>query len=118
MSDEIMNTQDELDQNQVKDEVMTEEQMNVNVRDSDGRDGEDRSGRGKGKQFFRKKVCRFCANKAKIDYKDPDTLRRYTTERGKILPRRITGTCAKHQRRLALEIKRARSICLMPFVAD
>ncbi len=118
MSDEIMNTQDELDQNQVKDEVMTEEQMNANVRDSDGRDGEDRSGRGKGKQFFRKKVCRFCANKAKIDYKDPDTLRRYTTERGKILPRRITGTCAKHQRRLALEIKRARSICLMPFVAD
>lgn len=118
MSDEIMNTQDELDQNQVKDEVMTEEQMNTNVRDGDGRDGDDRSGRGKGKQFFRKKVCRFCANKSKIDYKDPDALRRYTTERGKILPRRITGTCAKHQRRLALEIKRARAICLLPFVAD
>ena len=52
----------------------------------------------KTKTFFRKKVCRFCAQKTKIDYKDPDTLRRYTTERGKILPRRVTGTCAKHQR--------------------
>ncbi len=80
---------------------------------------DDRGGRGpKGKTFFRKKVCRFCANKAKIDYKDADGLRRFTTERGKILPRRITGTCAKHQRRLALEIKRARAICLLPFVAD
>ena len=65
-----------------------------------------------------KKVCRFCANKAKIDYKDADALRRYTTERGKILPRRITGTCAKHQRELAKAIKRARSICLLPYVAD
>ncbi len=82
------------------------------------RDADERSARGKGKTFFRKKVCRFCAQKAKIDYKDPDGLRRYTTERGKILPRRITGTCAKHQRRLALEIKRARAICLLPFVAD
>jgi small subunit ribosomal protein S18 len=79
---------------------------------------DDRTGRGKGKTFFRKKVCRFCAQKAKIDYKDPDALRRFTTERGKILPRRITGTCAKHQRQLALEIKRARSICLLPFVAE
>ena len=56
--------------------------------------------------------------KAKIDYKDADGLRRFTTERGKILPRRITGTCAKHQRELASAIKRARSICLLPFVAD
>ena len=69
-------------------------------------------------KFFRKKACRFCANKAKIDYKDADGLRRFTTERGKILPRRITGTCAKHQRELALAIKRARAICLLPFVAD
>lgn len=84
------------------------------------RDGDEKAprGNGKGKTFFRKKVCRFCANKAKIDYKEPDALRRFTTERGKILPRRITGTCAKHQRRLALEIKRARVICLLPFVAD
>jgi len=112
MSDEILNENETVDQNTVKDETITEEQMSAAMRD-----GEDRNGR-KGKQFFRKKVCRFCANKAKIDYKDPDALRRFTTERGKILPRRITGTCAKHQRRLALEIKRARAICLLPFVAD
>ena len=76
------------------------------------REGEERGAR-KGKVFFRKKVCRFCNQKTKIDYKDADTLRRYTTERGKILPRRITGTCAKHQRRLALEIKRARALALL-----
>lgn len=83
-------------------------------REDDGRDG----GRAKSKTYFRKKVCRFCANKAKIDYKDSDGLRRFTTERGKILPRRITGTCAKHQRELATAIKCARSICLLPFVAE
>ena len=83
----------------------------------DGRDGEDRRG-GKGKVFFKKKVCKFCIQKLKIDYKDADTLRRFITERGKILPRRITGTCAKHQRSLALAIKRARTIALLPFVAD
>ena len=82
------------------------------------RDSDDKVQRSKGKTFFRKKVCRFCVNKAKIDYKDADGLRRFTTERGKILPRRITGTCAKHQRRLALEIKRARAICLLPFVTE
>lgn len=75
-------------------------------------------GRGKSKTFFRKKVCRFCANKMKIDYKDVDGLKRFTTERGKILPRRITGTCAKDQRALAAAIKRARAICLLPFVAE
>ena len=52
----------------------------------------------------------------KVNYKDSDTLRRFTTERGKILPRRITGTCAKHQRLVAREIKRARSLALLPFV--
>ena len=83
----------------------------------DGRDGDDRRG-GKGKVFFKKKVCKFCMQKLKIDYKDADTLRRFITERGKILPRRITGTCAKHQRSLALAIKRARTIALLPFVAD
>ena len=79
----------------------------------DGRDGD----RGK-KFFFKKKVCKFCLQKLKIDYKDADTLHRFITERGKILPRRITGTCAKHQRALALAIKRARMIALLPFVAD
>lgn len=85
--------------------------------ESEGRE-EDRDGRAKGKTFFRKKVCRFCANKTKIDYKEADALRRYMTERGKILPRRITGTCAKHQRELAAAIKRARAICLLPYVTE
>jgi len=86
----------------------------------DRRDGDDRmAGRGRGKVFFKKKVCKFCTQKAaKIDYKDVDGLRRFTTERGKILPRRITGTCAKHQRELAQAIKRSRSIALMPFIAE
>ena len=97
-----------------KKEVMSQEQLQ-----NAGREDEIRGGRnGKGKSFFHKKVCRFCANKAKIDYKDADGLRRFTTERGKILPRRITGTCAKHQRELAKEIKRARAICLLPFVTE
>jgi small subunit ribosomal protein S18 len=86
----------------------------------DGRDSEERPGRGggKGKVFFKKKVCKFCTQKLKIDYKDADVLRRFITERGKILPRRITGTCAKHQRVLAVSIKRARIIALLPFVAE
>ena len=82
------------------------------------RDADERAPRAKNKTFFRKKVCRFCANKTKIDYKDSDALRRYMTERGKILPRRITGTCAKHQREVAKAIKRARAISLLPYVAD
>ena len=72
--------------------------------------------RGGKKSFFRKKVCRFCTQKVVADYKDPDTLRRFVTERGKILPRRITGTCAKHQRSLSLEIKRARVLAYLPYV--
>lgn len=87
-------------------------------RELDGREIDDKTGRPKGKVFFKKKVCRFCTQKLKIDYKDADTLRKFITERGKILPRRITGTCAKHQRTLALAIKRARIIALLPFVAD
>ena len=68
----------------------------------------------------RKKVCVFCADKtnAGIDYKDVNKLKRYVSERGKILPRRITGNCAKHQRALTVAIKRARHISLMPYVAE
>ena len=67
----------------------------------------------------RKKVCQFCADKNKtIDYKDVDTLKKYVTERGKILPRRITGNCAKHQRALTVAIKRARHVAFMPYVQD
>ncbi|MEW6525888.1 MAG: 30S ribosomal protein S18 [Spirochaetota bacterium] len=66
---------------------------------------------------FKKKVCRFCEDpNLAIDYKNPDLLVRFITDRGKILPRRITGTCAKHQRHLARAIKRARIIALLPFV--
>ena len=69
------------------------------------------------KSFFRKKVCKFCIKKYKMDYKDVSVLRRFTSDRGKILPRRITGTCAKHQRQLARTVKRARVLALLPFVA-
>ena len=66
---------------------------------------------------FKKKVCRFCHDKSHtIDYKRSDILENFITDRGKILPRRITGTCAKHQRDVAKEIKRARIIALLPFV--
>jgi small subunit ribosomal protein S18 len=68
--------------------------------------------------FRRRKVCRFCADSSLIiDYKNPKTLRLFTTERGKIIPRRISGNCAKHQREVTTAIKRARSIALMPYAA-
>jgi len=67
--------------------------------------------------FHRRKVCRFCADTSLIiNYKDAKTFRHFITERGKIIPRRISGTCAKHQRSLTLAIKRARTIALLPFV--
>jgi small subunit ribosomal protein S18 len=68
--------------------------------------------------FRRRKVCRFCADSSfTVDYKNPRTLRLFTTERGKIIPRRISGNCAKHQRELTTAIKRARTIALMPYAA-
>ena len=67
----------------------------------------------------RRKVCQFCVDKIQhIDYKDIGRLRHFASERGKILPRRMTGTCAKHQRQLATAIKRARHIALMPYAAE
>ncbi len=67
----------------------------------------------------RRKVCAFCAEKVEeIDYKDAAKLKRFTSERAKILPRRITGTCAKHQRQLTTAIKRARHIAILPYTAD
>jgi len=72
--------------------------------------------RRKRRTFHRRKVCRFCVdNELKIDYKDPKTLRYFVTERGKIVPRRISGNCAKHQRELTLAIKRGRQIALLPY---
>lgn len=84
----------------------------------DGGEGRSRGGfrpRGGGKGFFRRKVCRFCVQKLSVDYKNPESLRRFVTERGKILPRRITGTCAKHQRVLVREIKRSRVLAFLPY---
>jgi len=67
----------------------------------------------------RKKVCQFCADKADgIDYKETDKLKKYITERGKILPKRVTGTCAMHQRQVMRAIKRARIVALLPYTAD
>lgn len=67
----------------------------------------------------RKKVCQFCADKTEtIDYKDVEKLKKYVTERGKILPKRITGTCAVHQREVTRAIKRARVVALLPYTAD
>ncbi len=99
--------------------------MSDRDRDSDGRDG----GRGRGgfrsgppgggggrggRPFFRKKIDKIKAQKLVIDYKKPEILRRFITDSGKILPRRITGTSAKNQRRLVREIKKARAIALLP----
>jgi len=69
----------------------------------------------RGRSYFRRKVCRFCTQNLVADYKNPDLLRRFITERGKILPRRITGTCAKHQRDLSVQIKRARALAFLPY---
>jgi small subunit ribosomal protein S18 len=69
--------------------------------------------------FHRRKVCRFCADSSLvIDYKDPRMLRYFVTERGKIIPKRISGCCARHQRALTHAIKRARTIALLPFVGS
>jgi small subunit ribosomal protein S18 len=71
------------------------------------------------RRFPRKKICRFCSDKiVDIDYKDIKRLRNLITERGKIIPRRISGNCAGHQRQLGTAIKRARNIALMPFAAE
>jgi small subunit ribosomal protein S18 len=91
------------------------EERSGSPRGGGGGGGFRRGGRG---GFSRRKVCAFCVDKIEvIDYKDPGKLRRYVTERGKIEPRRKTGTCARHQRRLTVAIKRARQIALLPFTA-
>ena len=82
------------------------------------RNNADRPMRG-GPRPRRKKVCQFCVDRnGNIDYKDTARLRKCTSERGKIIPRRVTGTCAKHQRDLTLAIKRARQIALLPYISD
>ncbi len=79
---------------------------------------QDRDNRRNGRKG-RKKVCNFCLDKVEvIDYKDIARLRRYISERAKILPRRVTGTCARHQRNLTIAIKRARYLALLPYTSD
>ena len=85
----------------------------------EGKGAEKFEGKGQMTKKPRKKVCRFCADKTEhIDYKEFQKLRSFVTERGKILPRRMTGTCAKHQRELTTAIKRARHVALLPFTAE
>jgi small subunit ribosomal protein S18 len=82
-----------------------------------GRDGKD----GGGKRYFfrRRKVCKFCADKIDyVDYKDVKLISQFVPERGKILPRRMFGTCAEHQRKLTVAVNRARHIALLPYAAD
>ena len=85
--------------------------------DRGGAGGDDEK-RGGGRGFGRKKVCRFCAEKnSKVDFKDQSTLKYFVTERGKIIPRRISGNCAKHQREVDTAIKRARGLAMLPYNA-
>jgi small subunit ribosomal protein S18 len=88
--------------------------------DSRGRDSRDSRGPDKRKRFHvRKKVCRFCVDKTPfIDYKDIKTLKFFVTERGKILPRRISGNCARHQREVTVAVQRCRNIALLPFSGE
>ena len=85
-------------------------------KDPKGKDGKDAKGGARKRGFARRKVCRFCADKnVPIDYKDPQTLKYFITDRGKLIPRRISGNCARHQRKVSTAIKRGRMIALMPF---
>jgi small subunit ribosomal protein S18 len=83
--------------------------------DRGDRGGDEGGGR---RGFGRRKVCRFCADKTlKVDYKDQQALKYFLTERGKIIPRRISGNCAKHQREVATAVKRARMLAILPYTA-
>src|SRR5437588_10469015 len=96
---------------------MAMEEVEMEERGGRGERGEKGKGKAARKRgFARRKVCRFCADKnVNIDYKDPQTLKYFITDRGKIIPRRISGNCSKHQRKVGVAIKRARMIALMPF---
>jgi small subunit ribosomal protein S18 len=86
---------------------------------SERSEGRERAPRGNRNRRSRRRVCSFCADKMDyIDYKDVNRLRKYVTERGKILPRRLSGNCAKHQRALTEAIKRARIVALLPYTAE
>ena len=96
--------------------TMSPEKKRPAKKDNDGDmdGGDDRTG---GRGFARRKVCRFCADKnAKVDYKDQSTLKYFVTERGKIIPRRISGNCALHQRAVAKAVKQSRGLALIPYL--
>jgi small subunit ribosomal protein S18 len=87
--------------------------MDDDIKDEDSKGGDQL----KRRVYMKRKVCRFCADKnLKLDYKEIDILRRFVTEGGKIIPRRISGNCSKHQRLMAREIKLARAIALLPYL--
>jgi len=96
--------------------TMSPEKKRPAKKDNDGdMDGGDERKGGRG--FARRKVCRFCADKnAKVDYKDQSTLKYFVTERGKIIPRRISGNCALHQRAVAKAVKQSRGLALIPYL--
>ncbi|NLX84863.1 MAG: 30S ribosomal protein S18 [Synergistaceae bacterium] len=88
-------------------------------RENRGESRENSSNFNRKRRKRRPKVCHFCVDKIEhVDYKEVEKLKKYITERGKIVPRRVTGTCAKHQRQLTRAIKRARIIALLPFTSD
>lgn len=89
-------------------------------RDRGDRGGDDRDGEGGGgRRFGRRRVCRFCADTTiPIDFKDTNTLKYFTSERGKIIPRRISGNCQKHQKQVARAVKQARNVALLPYVSS
>lgn len=92
--------------------------MSYENRDRDRGDRDQDGGRGKRKTFFRRKACRFCSDKEVVaDYKNPRLLSHFLTERGKIIPRRISGICALHQRTLTTAVKQSRVMALLPFTS-
>ncbi len=118
MSDEVKSVPEEQIVNKVNTEVKEARPVDIQRDNRNGQRNDRPQARGPYRPYYkRRKVCKFCIKKATINYRDGVALKRFTTERGKILPRRITGTCAKHQRQLATAIKRARALALLPYVA-
>jgi small subunit ribosomal protein S18 len=121
LSEEVTNQSEEPEDDEREADVDTDgREQRYDTRSSGARRQRGGGRRPGGRRGYRRpRVCTFCVDKdTKIDYKNYEMLRRFITERGKIRPRRQTGTCAKHQRQLAQAIKRARHLALLPFTAD
>jgi small subunit ribosomal protein S18 len=102
----------------IKSEGSREKREGRDSRDSGGMDGDDRGRKGGGGGFHRKKVCRFCSDtEFMLDYKDVRMMQSFISEHGKIVPRRISGNCALHQRKLTSSVKRARNLALVGYVS-